>query len=215
MASKTPPPTIDSFRRAALFLATAVREEHLESVLFSSPRGREGATTSVLNIARELKDSFGIRPLVVELNRGRPALCRLFRLDREKTIEAIDGDTTARACVQRTPQGLEVIPASDRKRDARRPFRIDETLRRILDEVRQSYDLVLADAPPVLDRADAIIAGDIVPRMMLVVRAGRTRYEMIDRIRRDLSSRNITILGAILNRHRRFVPAWIYRIITG
>ena len=36
----------------------------------------------------------------------------------------------------------------------------------------------------------------------------------LERIRRDLQSRDIAIFASILNKHKRFIPGWIYRSIA-
>ncbi|MBI1897469.1 MAG: hypothetical protein HYS04_13240, partial [Acidobacteria bacterium] len=50
-----------------------------------------------------------------------------------------------------------------------------------------------------------------VPHMVLVVRAGRTPHEVLERVQKEVASENVTIVGAILNQYRKFIPGWIYR----
>ncbi len=211
--SNAPEAITESFRRAAMFLFNAVREQRIDAVLFAGLRGGEGTTTAVLHVARELRASFGLRPLVVEMSRKKPAVRAALKLPAyDKTIESIAAGVPLHECVQVCPDGLEVVTASDHTGDNGRLTPVDAALRRTLDQAKQVYDIVLVDALPVLVYADAMIAGAVLPNMMLVVQAGKTRYEMIDRVRRDLANQKITVLGAILNRHRDFIPGWLYRV---
>ena len=83
-------------------------------------------------------------------------------------------------------------------------------LRRILQEVEGKYDIALIDVPAILDSPDAIAAGAVVPRMLLVAESGRSRYEILQRVKHEIEGANIALLGAILNKHRRFIPEWVY-----
>jgi Mrp family chromosome partitioning ATPase len=195
-------------------LAAAARERNLRAVVFTGVRPGAGTTTTVIHVAMQLRDSFGLRPLVVELGGLRPVLARRFRLEAARSVEAVAAGTLAAECVQTTTGGLAVIPASSAKRKGRRAIDVAAVLRRILADVGGDYDLVLIDAPSMRDSADAVIAASVVPHIVLVVRAGRARHEIIERIRRELAARRIEVVGAVLNRHRRFIPGWLYRIIA-
>jgi Mrp family chromosome partitioning ATPase len=73
--------------------------------------------------------------------------------------------------------------------------------------------LILIDAPPLLEQPDVFDAGTLVPRLMLVVEAGRTSRQALERVRRELDRSNVALLGTILNKHKRYIPGWIYRCL--
>lgn len=202
----------ENFRRAALLLANASRERRYKAVLFSSARAAEGTTTAVLGVARQLRAYYGLNPLVIELNQRRPALMDLFRLDRARSWDAIeDGGLSAKQCVQVTPAGLSVIAA---QADAAAIVEGPEAaalLRQLVQEVGDDFDVTLVDTPPILEEACAIGVGAVVPRLILVVEAGRTSYAMLDRVKAELASTSVAIVGTILNKHKRYIPGWFYR----
>jgi Mrp family chromosome partitioning ATPase len=202
-----------SFPRTALYLANAVREGQLRSVLFASPSGREGTTTAVISIADELRQRYGLRPIVIELSPRRSALRALYRLDASSSLEEFAvGSKDLQACIHSTGAGVALLLSSA---NGCRPVpSIADMLRRVLHEIEGKYDIALVDAPAILGSPDAIAAGAAVPRMLLVVESGHTRYEILQRVKREIEAANITLLGTILNKHRRFIPEWIYRWIT-
>jgi Mrp family chromosome partitioning ATPase len=198
--------TDESYRKAALFVSKMVAEGR-RSLLFCSARRREGTTTAVLSLAHQLQDGYGLRPLVIELNRRKPAMAKLFKLDPTPTLsDALDGVRPASECVQTTASGLSVIAGAPGR--AAHP-RLASGLKRVLAEVEYSFDVVLIDAPPILKHADAIIAGTIVSRLILVVEAGRTNHEVLERVKRELSPEDIRIAGTLLVKQKRFIPRWI------
>jgi Mrp family chromosome partitioning ATPase len=82
--------------------------------------------------------------------------------------------------------------------------------RKLLEEVRPNFDVILFDGPPVFD-ADTITVASLVKKVVLVVESGRTRYEMLERAKAELAGENVEIVGAILNKQKYFIPGWVYR----
>jgi Mrp family chromosome partitioning ATPase len=198
----------ESYRKAALFVSNMVGDG-ARALLFCSARRAEGTTTAVINVALELQDSYGLRPLVIELPRRRPVLARLMSLDREQTIDlALEGRTPLADCVQTTTAGLAVVPGGSRRSSDPLP-RLASRLHQLVAEAEDLADVVLIDAPPVLVQADALIAATVVPHLVLVIEAGRTDYDTLDRVKRELAIESLAIAGTILVKHRRFTPRWI------
>lgn len=202
----------ESHRRVAAFLAGAVAEKRFESVLFTSSSEGEGTTTVATRAAELLRESFGLRPLLVELNQRRPAYARRFGLEPGLGLAVIAaGERPARACVQRTASGLAVIVAGASRGGAGGEVGPASALKRILNDLAGDFDLVLVDAPPVLEQADAVAAGAVVPRAVLVVEAGRTPHEALDRTRQALAAGDVAVVAAVLTKQPRLIPEWIYR----
>jgi Mrp family chromosome partitioning ATPase len=197
----------ESYRRAALALAALAGERRGRALVVTSARRGEGTTTTLLQVARRLQGDHSLRPLIVELPRARPALAAMFGLDDTRTIQRVfEGEKTAIECVQMTADGLAVIPAGPS------PVPVAAApLNALLAAVAVDFDLVLIDAPPLLEQTDAMIAAGTVRDVVLIVQAGRTRSEVLQRVRRDLDAQGVRIVAAVLNRQKRFLPGWIYR----
>lgn len=207
------PKTInEDYRRAALLLATAADDDRYHSVIICSSTKGEGTTTAVLNIARELTENHKFRTLVLELNWRRPVYARMFDLDNDKSVAAVAaGRHCPRQCIQRDGSGLALLPSGEDVPGSGGTAGVAAVLRSILQDVESEFDFVLLDMPPVLETTDVIGAGLVVPRVIMVVEAGRTRYEMLDRVRRELRAESISIVGTVLTKQKRFIPGWAYK----
>src|SRR5262249_24143646 len=86
-----------------------------------------------------------------------------------------------------------------------------EAVRRVRQELEGPYDVILWDAPPILEGPEVIALREMVPNVVLVMESGRTRHEVLERIKKELAANSISILGAILVKQRRPIPGWIYR----
>ncbi|MEK7750415.1 MAG: hypothetical protein AAB654_00770, partial [Acidobacteriota bacterium] len=143
-----------SYRKTALVLANAVREGRLCSVFFSGATPGAGTTTAVLEVARQLSGTFGLRALVIELARSRPVYLAKFDFDSAKTLEACAGGRLpASQCIQRNNSGLCFLPASADGASSDQNLALPTVLRRVLEEVGADFDLALVDAPPIVEEA--------------------------------------------------------------
>ena len=203
--------TSEQYRKAALNLANLMPQtsDRQRSVIVSSVSAGEGATTATVLLGRHLLQDQGAKPIVLELNHVRPALARMFGLDPEKSIAGIaSGSFRVAECVQTDPTGLSMIPAGEL--NGHFP-NLETLLCRMLQELRNHYDFILLDVPPVLESVNVMIAGRVVRNVVLVVGAGKSSQEAVREACRQLREARIEIVGTILNEKKRIFPRWLDR----
>ncbi len=206
--------TRESFRKVADLLSHLARQQSVRTVVFTGVTPRCGTTTAAVAVAQELASLAGLRTLLVDLNLRRPGIAKVVSSDIapiEESWESLQSSseplvTAAAASVAK----LRVLApaASPQARVSA------ELVKRVIDRSAQGFDIIIFDTPPVLGYADAFVAAGVTQAMVLVVEAGQTPFEVIDRIKHEVGVRGITLLGAVLNKHRRFIPGWIYRVFA-
>ena len=193
-------------------LATAARQAHYRSIMFSSVIAGGGTTSAVYSVGRVLSEDLGIKTLAIELNRMRASWCREFKLAPSLSLAAIaSGQAGPRECVQQNGCGLSFLPAGDCQSEGQP---LDVVLCRTVQELQNDFQMILLDVPPVLESADVFLAGGIVPRVVLVVESGNVPHHLLHRAQRQLDSANISVVGTILNRQKRVMPSWLERWLT-
>jgi len=60
-------------------------------------------------------------------------------------------------------------------------------------------DMVLFDAPPVIAVIDAVVLGSKVDGVLLVINAGGTKRDHVQRAKAQLEKVNVRVIGAVLN----------------
>lgn len=200
------------YQKVALALAAGVREGRLSSVVFTGPTKKQGTTSTVLNVARQLKVSCGINPLVVELNRFRPTFVSRFALDERKSVAAVAEGKCSRECIQHLMGGLSVIPVGDfSSMQQRANFELTGAVGRIQKELRGTYPLFLWDAPPALERPDVLSLHAVLTNAVLVVESGHSSREVLERICEEFQAAGINLEGTVMVKHTKPIPGWIYR----
>ena len=85
-----------------------------------------------------------------------------------------------------------------------------EEFRERLDELRQTCDFVIIDAPPLTQHWDAIALSRLSDGVVLVLEADSTRLEAASAVTANLRSMKVSILAAVLNKHTFPMPEKIY-----
>jgi len=75
-----------------------------------------------------------------------------------------------------------------------------------VDEMKFYYDIVLVDCAPVLPVSDPMLLASKLDAIVLVVKAGATQKEVVERAVEILNSNNHHILGVILNNMNNSLP---------
>ena len=74
-----------------------------------------------------------------------------------------------------------------------------QPMQEFLPAIREAYDMVLIDAPPVLSVTDAVVLSPRVDGVILVAKAGETRIDVLKETREQLTRASARILGVVLN----------------
>lgn len=82
--------------------------------------------------------------------------------------------------------------------------------RQRLHELRQEFDHVLIDAPPLSQSSAALMLGSGTDGAVLVLKANSSRREVARKAMDDLKSANVVLLGAVLNQRTFPIPTPIY-----
>lgn len=77
-----------------------------------------------------------------------------------------------------------------------------EKMKDLLTIVREKYDFVVIDAPPMIAVTDAAILAPMVDGTLLVIESGRNEKHILDKAISMLDHVGINLLGAVLNRVR-------------
>jgi Mrp family chromosome partitioning ATPase len=94
--------------------------------------------------------------------------------------------------------GLTILPTGERPSD---PTGVlgSQQLAWVLDQLRETFDFVFVDSPPLLPVTDAVILAQAVDATLLVVAAGRTRGRDLRRASEALSLVHAKTIGVVLN----------------
>ena len=79
--------------------------------------------------------------------------------------------------------------------------------------LKNQFEFVFLDLPPYLHSTHSKLLTRLCDGVVLVVQAGRTRWQTVAETRRLLEKANIPILGGVLNRREFSIPELFYRML--
>lgn len=189
------PGVVEHYRRLAAILHRAQIDQSLRVLMIASALPGEGKTIVASNLALTLAGSLGRRVLLVDADFRKPSLQDVFGLRDGPglTDYATQGPG---APVQVTPT-LSIMPAGTCRSDSLRTLTSGH-LQRLIHDWAARYDWIILDTPPIALIADGNLLAALADKVLLVIEAGKTPYDVIqksvERIGRE------RIVGCVLNR---------------
>jgi succinoglycan biosynthesis transport protein ExoP len=159
----------------------------------------EGKSTTIYNLAIVCAQA-GQSVILVDCDLRRPTLHELFGASNERGLSNfLRGEGEAVEFVQRTAiPKLQVLTAGNMPMSEIGVLAGDK-IRILLDDLKQRYDLVLIDAPPVLGISDGSIIAREVDYVILVIQHRRYPREISLRAKRAIEEVHGNCVGMVLN----------------
>lgn len=193
-------PFSESFRalRTSMRLSTTSRESKVIAVTSCQPA--EGKSTVSVNMAAVLAQS-GKKVALVDTDMRRPSVYKRLRMEGGKGLsEVLTGYYTLDEVIQthETLTTLDVIPSGTVP-----PLPADllasDQMTEVVRLLRERYDYVIFDTPPVLSVTDPAIVASQADGMVLVIRQGYCTRRMLSRAAEILRELDVKVYGFVFN----------------
>ena len=189
----------EQFRALRTRILQAGERLQMRAFVVTSAGVGEGKTLTALNLGWLLAQTDGVRALVIDSDLRRPCATDYFGIDANLGLSEVLGDQLSLedAIVRLDPAGLYLLPGG-RPREDVAELLSGPKYTRVLNEARRMFDYIIIDAPPLGIFTDANVLMSRADGAMLVVRAGKTRYSVIDKLLEQIPRERL--LGIVLNR---------------
>jgi capsular exopolysaccharide synthesis family protein len=196
----------NTYEEAVRTLRDSILLPHAESrphsLLITSATPREGKTTTAVHLAI-VHSQQKRRTLLIDADLRRPGVYNHVGVSNDTGLSnVVNGDVEWRAALQTNPDlpHLSILPAGPPSRKA--ADGLGQTLRRLLAEAAQDFDLVVCDAPPLLGFAESLQIASLVDGVVVVALAGQTERTAVASVLSSLRRLHANVLGLALNEVR-------------
>jgi len=188
--------------RTAILLSSASKPP--QNIHITSMGPDEGKTVTSVNLATTIARS-GYSVLLVDSDLRRPRIHSIFRLNNLSGLSTyLAGATFDIETVFKRPlTNLSIIPAGPIPPN---PSELlgSQRMHELMRVLNEQFDVIIWDSPPLMTVTDSLILSKILDGTILVIKAGKTTYEMVDRGLKVLKGRRESdmeshILGVVLN----------------
>ncbi|MGH9169496.1 MAG: polysaccharide biosynthesis tyrosine autokinase [Acidimicrobiales bacterium] len=200
-------PVVEAYWSLRASLRFLDQERPMRSIVVTSPAEGEGKTTTIANLGVVLAKG-GQRTLVVSCDLRRPRLGNFFKEPMlPGLISVLLGDVSlqeAIAPVDPVPN-LWFLDTGPLPPDPHRAL-VGAGMQAIFEELRDHFDIVLIDSPPLLPVADALALGQIADATLILATYGQTHKRQLRHALEAAKTARVPVVGIILNEVSRTSP---------
>jgi polysaccharide biosynthesis transport protein len=192
----------DSFMEAFCSLDTNLRllgsKKPMKLLTISSASSGDGKSiaSAFLALAAAV---MGRKVLLIDLNFRQPRLHSLFNLPNERGLaDVIENDVDVNSAIQVSSKesNLHILTTGQLPPMPGRLLSSDK-IQGLMEQFSQAFDLVICDAPPLLNFSDAKLLAAHTDGILLVARFGKTKRSAFRRALDDLNASAQTPLGVV------------------
>ena len=189
----------ESLRKVQADLRFLDADRPIQLIALSSSLASEGKTSLSIRLASVLADGSG-DVLLVDADLRRPEVAKRLGMDGNLGLtDVLAGSVTLDQAVQQaqTPR-LHVLPAGG---TVRNPVRLlsSEPMAALMDTLRERYDFVVLNTPPLLPVADGAVVATNADGLLLTVRSGKVTRAQVASSLEQLRRVDARVLGAVIN----------------
>lgn len=189
----------EAFRMLRTNLMYTDIDKKMKLIMVTSSGPAEGKSTVLANLGVALAQT-GKKILIIDCDLRRPVQHEVFSVSNQKGVtNYITGYCSFEEAVLETQiPDLYVMPSGPIPPN---PSELlgSKVMENLLHTVKEHFDLILIDAPPVMAVADPLIIGPKCDGVLMVVRSGQTKIQLLKDTREALEKAQLNVIGAVLN----------------
>lgn len=192
-------PISEAYRILRTNIGFSLKEKHNKTILITSAGFECGKSVVTANLGVVMAQA-GQRVLIIDSDLRNPQMYKFFTTNNSRglsnlLIENLNAEgIIARAIVE----GLYHLPSGPIPSNPSELLGM-QRMKNLLDKVKEQFDTILLDGPPVIGVTDASLLAQHVDGVLLVVKARSTTISMVEEAKMQLEKTNAKILGIVLN----------------
>jgi succinoglycan biosynthesis transport protein ExoP len=189
----------EAYRVLRTNLLFSRKDEGLNTIVMVSAGAGEGKSTTTLNLATVFAQS-GNRILIVDSDLRRPTLHKLFKVANNLglTNYLLKQNSLAEVVQTTAVPNLDFM-ASGKLPNSSMGILGSVQMKEMISELKQRYDFVFFDSPPILGVSDASILASEVDLVMQVIQYRRYPQPMTIRAKQMIEKVGGNFVGIVLN----------------
>ncbi|MBG9978574.1 CpsD/CapB family tyrosine-protein kinase [Ruoffia tabacinasalis] len=172
----------------------------VRSIAITSSMPMEGKSTTSANLAYTLGQT-GRNVLIVDADLRKPTLHRTFKLNNEQGLTTLlaNNDLKFNQVVQKSNElGLYFLPSGPIPPNPAELIGSPQ-MSVLMADLRENFDMVIYDTPPILSVTDAQILATRVDGVIMVARQNFARKDNVREAKEALDNVKANILGFVIN----------------
>ena len=202
--SYTDPKSIvsEQYRKLRTNIELSNFDQELKVIALTSTLSGEGKTITSINLATVYGQS-NKKTLLIDMDLRKPKIHRGFKLSNKQGLsDIITKDIKKEAAITEITPYLDVL-TSGSKLPFPAELLMSDQLSALMEDLRNDYDRIIIDTPPMAAVTDANIISTFVDGMILVVASRKTNIDVAKDVLKVLRENDATVIGCVFTRVRK------------
>lgn len=192
-------PISEQFRSIRTSIEFASVNTEMKVIVVTSSEQNSGKSLISSNLALTFAQK-GLKTLLIDADLRNPSVKNYFYLPKGRGLSSL---------IKRKSSLEDVIYQTDEKNLFVLPpgFVVpnpadmlgSEDMEELIEVLRQSFDQIIIDTPPILVATDAVVVSSFSDGILVVVRSGKTNKQSAKKALRSMNQSTTPIIGTILN----------------
>ena len=195
-------PVAEQYRTIRTNIQFSGTDEEIKSLLLTSSGPSEGKSTTAANLATVYAQQ-GLNVLLIDGDLRKPTTHYTFRLENHTGLtNVLTRQSSLGQAVQQTEVPNLYVLTSGPIPPNPSELLASKQMTEVLAEMKEQFDMVIFDTPPILAVADAQILANQVDASLLIVSSGKTEKDAALKSKELLTQAKSKLLGAVLNNRK-------------
>ena len=187
----------EAYKSLRTNLVFSLPEDECKTIEVTSSVQNEGKSVTSVNLSIALAKN-GFKVILIDCDLRLATIARKLKIAQNPGLtNLLFGLSSAQEIIYHHPSGIDVIPAGDLPPNPSEALG-SSRMTAVLEFMKNHYDYVILDAPPVGVVTDAAVLAPKVSGIIMVVRQGVASYEGIDSAIEKLKIANGNLLGFVM-----------------
>ncbi len=203
-------PVSEAYREIRTEILNLTPKDRNSSILITSAEPKAGKTITVVNLGIALSQK-GNNVLLVDTDLRKPQIHKIFDSGKTAGLSGyLSGDINLDSIIKDTEiENLKVVTSGKVPNNLSEIISSDR-MSEFISGLKQKFDFVLFDSPPIASVTDAVILADLVDATIQVVRSGKSHVPTTLSVKEKLANTKTKILGVILNDLKTYHDDYYY-----
>jgi protein-tyrosine kinase len=196
-------PLSEAYRTLRTNIQFSGIDHRIQTLMAASAQSGDGKSTSISNLAITYAQE-GKKVLLIDADLRKPSLHHMFMLSNRVGLTnlLINVQPWKTAISVTHIPNLSVITAGAIPPN---PSEIlsSQRMKTLLLELREHFDVILFDTPPILAVTDGLIVSSMCDGVFIVINSGKTKHALARKVLQNLEHAKARVLGLVINNIKR------------
>lgn len=188
----------ESYREIRTYLTI---NDEMKTILVTSAEMNEGKTTTICNLAKCFGELDDIKVILIDCDFKKRGVSRKFGIQNPFGVsDIVFGNKKLDECIQKV-EDIDVLPSGGVPNNTSMLLN-SKVMKNLVNELREKYDYVFIDSPPICRLNDACIIAQYVDGTVLVNASKEIDSKVAKLTLEKLKKVGANVIGVVLNKFR-------------